>query len=302
MPEQSIAATSEAVPAGLIVETSSSSFRADVIAQSTRLPVLVDFWAPWCEPCKKMTPVLEKVVKAAGGKVRLAKMNIEQYPEIAGQLGIQSIPAVIAFQKGQPLNGFSGALPESQIRAFLERLVGPIGGEFEALLADAEAALVAGEISTAADLFHEARDAEPDDVKAIAGLAKSLVALGELDQAEEVLAPAAGAKDIGGALAAARAALDVARQAENVGDFGNLQKAIAADPTNFQARFDLAIALNATGRRKEAAESLMEIIKRDRAWNDEAARKQLLQLFEAWGHMDPDTMSARRKLSVLLFS
>lgn len=290
------------VTAGAVIETTTASFRADVIARSARNPVLVDFWAPWCEPCKQLAPALEKVTRAAGGKISLVKMNIEQYPEIAGQLGIQSIPAVIAFQKGQPVDGFMGALPESQIKGFVERLVGPIGGEAEELIASAEAALGAGHASDAAALFSEALGLDPADVKAIAGLARAQVELGNLDVAAAVLSSAENAKDVGGVLAAARAALDLAKQAESLGDFSDLERRIAADPGNFQARFDLAVALNAAGKRAEAAESLLEIIRRDKSWNDNAARKQLLQLFEAWGHMEPETVAARRQLSVVLYS
>ncbi len=286
----------------LVAEVTSATFRVDVIAQSARQPVLVDFWAPWCEPCKQLTPILEKIVKAAGGKIRLATMNIEKYPEIAGQLGIQSIPAVIAFQKGQPADGFMGALPESQVRSFLERLIGPIGGELEELVEAAEAALAEGDEGRAIKLFADAHALEPSDVKALAGLARSLVAIKDLDGAEKTLADASTIKDNSGALAAAHSALDLARQAEKVGDFAELGRLIAADPRNYQARFDLALALNGAGKRDEAADSLIEIIRLDRAWNDEAARKQLLQFFEVWGHMEPETIAARRKLSVLLFS
>ncbi len=288
--------------ADLIKDTTTASFRVDVIAESARQPVLVDFWAPWCGPCKQMTPVIEKVIKAAGGKVKLVKMNIDEHPEIAGQLGVKSIPAVIAFQKGQPVDGFMGALPESQIKGFLERLVGPLGGEADELVAEAEAALAAGDAEGAATLFSEALSLDPADLKCFAGLARALVALGDLEQARAVLdqAPAGADKDAG--VAAAKAALDVADQAASVGDLAPLMARLEADPADHAARIELAIGLNGRGDRREAADQLLEAIRRDRAWNEEAARKQLLQFFEAWGMADPETLGARRRLSGILFS
>jgi len=286
----------------LIKETTTATFRADVIAESARRPVLVDFWAPWCQPCKQLTPILEKVVKAAGGKVSLVKMNIEEHPQIAGQLGVQSIPAVIAFQKGQPVDGFMGALPESQIKGFLERLVGPLGGEGEEIVAEAESALGAGDPETAAELFSEALSIDPTDVKALGGLCRTLVEIGDLENAREILTRVPKGSENNPAIAAARAVLELAEQSASVGDLGDLLKRIERDPADYQARYDLALALNAGGRRPEAADALLEVIRRDRTWNDDGARKQLLQFFEAWGPMDPATMSARRKLSGLLFS
>jgi putative thioredoxin len=275
-----------------------------VIAASARQPVLVDFWAPWCGPCKQLGPVLEKAVADAKGKVTLVKMNIDDHPQIAGQLGIQSIPAVIAFDKGQPIDGFMGALPESQVRGFIERLVGPLSAAADELLAQAESAAAKGDAAGAAALYARVLTEDETNAKAIAGLAKLHVEAGDIDQAKAVLsmaAPPPPGKDQNPALAAVWAAVRVAEQAAAVGDLAPLEKALADNPDNHQARFDLALALNAKGRRDEAADCLLTIIKRDRQWNDDAARKQLLQFFEAWGLMDPAAVAARRKLSAILF-
>jgi putative thioredoxin len=290
--------------AGAVKDVTTASFKTDVIAASARQPVLVDFWAPWCGPCKQLTPALEKAVADARGKVTLVKMNIDDHPQIAGQLGIQSIPAVIAFDKGQPVDGFMGALPESQVRGFIERLVGPLGAEAEELLTQAEASLAAGDAATAASLYARILAEDETNPKAIAGLAKLHVEAGDVEQAKAVLsmaAPTPVGKEQHPALAAAWAAVRVAEQAAAVGDLGPLEKAVAGNPDDHRARFDLALALNAEGRREEAADHLLAIIKRDRKWDDEAARKQLLQFFEAWGLMDPAAVTARRKLSAILF-
>ncbi len=290
--------------ANSVKEVTTASFRTDVIAASARQPVLVDFWAPWCGPCKQLAPALEKAVADSGGKVALVKMNIDEHPQVAGQLGIQSIPAVIAFDRGQPVDGFVGALPESQVRGFIERLVGPLSAAADELLAQAEAALAKGDNAGAAALYARVLTDDESNVKAISGLAKLHVEAGDLDQAKAVLsmapAPTQG-KDEDPAIAAAWAAVRVAEQAASVGDLAPLEKAAAADPDDHQARFDLALALNAKGRRDEAADALLAIVKRDRGWNDGAARKQLLQFFEAWGLMDPSAVTARRKLSAILF-
>ncbi|MET3890572.1 putative thioredoxin [Bosea sp. OAE506] len=288
---------------GLIKDTSTQGFRQDVIAESMKQPVLVDFWAPWCGPCKQLTPVIEKVVKAARGKVRLVKMNIDEFPEIPGQLGIQSIPAVIAFKQGQPIDGFMGAQPESQVKAFIEKLVGTMGpGETEELIAAAKAAIEAGDAAGASELYAHVLELEPDNVAAIAGLAKLHLDLGDLEGAIGILGMVPEAKAADPAIAAVRAAIELAQQAAALGDTAELEAKVAADPKDHQARFDLALALNARDRREEAVDHLIAIIKADRAWNDDGARKQLLQFFEAWGPMDEHSMAGRRKLSTLLFS
>ena len=290
--------------AAKVKDVTTASFKQDVMQASMRQPVLVDFWAPWCGPCKQLAPVLEKAVADSKGKVALVKMNIDDHPQIAGQLGIQSIPAVIAFDKGQPLDGFMGALPESQVRAFIERLVGPLASDAEAMLAEAEAAVAAGDAEGAAEIYARILTEDETNAKALGGLARLHVEAGDLEQAKAVLslaaAPAPG-KDPDPAIAAAWAAVNLSEQAASVGDLSSLLARISKDPDDHEARFDLAVALNAKGDREGAAERLLEIIKRERRWKDDAARKQLLQFFEAWGLMDPVTVGARRKLSSVWF-
>jgi putative thioredoxin len=290
--------------ASKVKDVTTASFKADVLNASLKAPVLVDFWAPWCGPCKQLAPVLEKAVADSKGKVTLVKMNIDEHPQIPGQLGIQSIPAVIAFERGQPIDGFMGALPESQVRGFIERLVGPLTGGSDMLIADAEAATAAGDVDGAAELYARVLAEDESNLKAIGGLARLHVEAGNLEEARAVLsmapAPAPG-KEPDPAIAAATAALHLAEQAESVGDLAPLQQKLAADPDDHQARFDLAVALNAKGERDRAADELLAILKRDRAWNEGAARKQLLQFFEAWGLMDKTTVAARRKLSAIWF-
>jgi putative thioredoxin len=287
----------------VVIETTTQGFVKDVIEESKRQPVLVDFWAPWCGPCKQLTPILEKAVKAAKGKVKLAKMNIDEHPAIPGQMGIQSIPAVIAFANGQPVDGFMGALPESQVIAFLERVTkGKIGAEEKDLLKDADAALAAGNAAEAADIYAKILAQDSGDIAALAGLARCYVATGNIEQAKKTLALVPEAKRNETAVAAARAALELAEQAKAVGPIDELEKKVAANPLDHQARFDLATALSAAGKRAEAAEHLIAIVKRDRKWNEDGARKQLVQFFEAWGPADPATVDGRKRLSSILFS
>ena len=287
----------------LIKDTTTAGFRQDVIAESMQQPVLVDFWAPWCGPCKQLTPVIEKAVKAAGGKVKLVKMNIDEHPQIPGQLGIQSIPAVIAFTKGQPVDGFMGALPESQVKGFIERLVGPVGpSASEDMLAEAAELAAQGDAAGAAELYAAVLAQEPDNVAAIAALAKLHLDLGDLDGAKRFLTMAPKGKENDPAIAGARAAIELAEQAASLGDVGELMRRVEADPRDHQARFDLAVALNARNKREEAVDALLEIVRRDRTWNEDGARKQLVQFFEAWGPMDPATVAGRKRLSSVLFA
>ena len=292
-----------AAVASVVSETTTQGFVKDVIEESKRQPVLVDFWAPWCGPCKQLTPILEKAVKAAKGKVKLAKMNIDEHPAIPGQMGIQSIPAVIAFANGQPVDGFMGALPESQVIAFLERVTkSKIGAEDQDMLKAADAALAAGSAADAAGLYGQLLAQDGGNVAALAGLARCYVQTGALEQAKQTLNLVPEAKHNEAPVAAARAALEVAEQAKSVGPIDELEKKVAANPLDHQARFDLAAALNAKGKRAEAANHLIEIVKRDRKWNEDGARKQLVQFFEAWGPTDAATVEGRKRLSSILFS
>ncbi len=287
----------------LVKDTTTAAFRQDVLAESMQQPVLVDFWAPWCGPCKQLTPVLEKAVKAAGGKVKLVKMNIDEHPQIAGQLGVQSIPAVFAFQRGQPVDGFMGALPESQIKGFIERLVGPLGpSAVEEILAEADRLTAAGDMGGAAELYAAVLSQDPENVVALAALVKLHVEVNDLEGAKRFLAMAPQTKANDPAIAGARAAIELAEQAGSLGDLADLQRQVETDPADHQARFDLAIGLTARGRRGEAVDHLLEIVRRDRNWNDDGARKQLVQFFEAWGPMDEMTLAGRRRLSSLLFA
>jgi putative thioredoxin len=292
-------------PAALQVkDVTTASFAADVIQDSRKQPVLVDFWAPWCGPCKQLQPVLEKVVAAAKGAVKLVKMNIDEHPAIAGQLGIQSIPAVIAFHNGQPVDGFMGAVPETQIRDFIQKLVGKGGGppQVAEALAAAMQARETGDLQTAAEIFDAVLQEQPDNLDAIAGLADLLFEAGDVAGAEEVLARAPEDKQDAAAIAAVKAKIKLAADAANLGDAAPLERRLAENPGDHQARFDLAVIQNSQGKREAAADNLLAIVKADRTWNDDGARAQLLKFFEAWGMTDEATLSARRKLSSVLFS
>ena len=297
------APTAAAATDGLIKDTTTQTFVKDVIEESRRQPVLVDFWADWCGPCKQLTPILEKVVQAAQGKVKLVKLNTDKHPAIPWQLGIQSLPTVFAFVNGQPVDGFMGNLPESQVVAFLERVTkGKVGGEEKDLLATADAALAKGDAANAADLYAQVLAEDAGNVAALGGLTRAYLKTGAIEQAKQTLALVPEAKASDPAVAAARAALEIAEQAQSVGPIAELEQKVAANPLDHQARFDLAVALNSKGRRQEAVDNLLDIVRRDRKWNDDGARKQLVQFFEAWGPTDEATVDGRKRLSSILFA
>lgn len=289
---------------GVITDGTSASFAKDVIDASRSALILVDFWAAWCGPCKQLTPILEKVVKSYNGKVRLVKINTDEHPAIAGQLRIQSLPTVYAFRDGRPLDGFMGALPESQIRTFIDRLLGEGGGDNDlaSLLEAAEAALEQGDLQGAAEAFAAVLQDDQQNVQALAGLARCYLASGDAVRAEQTLSLVPPDKQGAAPVQSARAALDLAKIAGRDDNSAELEKRLAADPADLQARFDLAVALAARGKKEEALEHLLDLVRRNRSWNDEAARKQLVQLFDAWGPKDPSTLEGRRRLSSILFS
>lgn len=288
---------------GLIIDTTTQNFARDVLEVSREVPVIVDFWAPWCGPCKQLTPILENAVKAARGAVRLVKMNIDEEPEVAQQLRVQSIPAVFAFKNGQPVDGFMGALPESQIKAFIARLVGDIGpSPAEELVEMGREAFDAGDLSRAAQAFAQAAQEEPGNPAAVAGLTQCYIKAGDLDRAKQTLALVRPDARNDPEFTAAEAALSLAEKAADLGDISELQARIEANPKDHQARFDLALALNARGDKEGAVDQLLISIEYNRNWNEEAARKQLVEFFDAYGPKDEVTLSARRRLSSILFS
>jgi putative thioredoxin len=302
--EQGGAAVPQAATA-LIKDTTTRSFVQDVIEESKQQPVLIDFWAPWCGPCRQLTPVIEKAVTAAKGKVKLVKMNIDENPEIPGQMGIQSIPAVIAFVNGQPADGFMGAVPESQVTAFIDKLTAGMPGaepSADELMQEAEAILAEGDAATAASIYGEVIAADAGNIAALAGLARCYVETGAIEQAKQTLELVPAASRENAAVKAVQAKIDLVEQAAALGPVTELEQKVAADPLDHQARFDLAVALNGANKRDEATGHLLEIVKRDRKWNDDGARKQLIQFFDAWGPTDEATLDGRRRLSTILFS
>ncbi|MEL6978608.1 MAG: co-chaperone YbbN [Pseudomonadota bacterium] len=298
----------EAPADDLIKDVTDQTFMADVIEASRETPVIVDFWAPWCGPCKQLGPVLEQAVREAGGKVKLAKVDVDKSPMVAGQLQVQSIPAVFAFVGGQPLDGFMGALPAGQIKQFIDQVIRAAGPDArdEAIaehLEAAEQALAAKDLATAAQTFAAILKAEPTELRAIGGLARVYAASGDFDRARQTLSLAPPEKAEDPALATARAAIELAEQSAGAAkDLARHRAALSANADDHQARFDLALALVAVGEQGAAIDELLEIFRRDRMWNEEAAKTQLMKLFEALGPKDPLTLSGRRRLSSMIFA
>jgi len=292
---------------GDIVDSSTANFAKDVLDASRDRPVIVDFWAPWCGPCKQLTPMLEKAVQEAKGAVKLVKINIDENQALAQQLRIQSIPTVYAFFQGRPVDGFMGALPESQLKEFVAKLMQATGGAGEAaelaeVLAEAKKALESGDMMTASQIFAEVLQHDPANPEAIGGMTRCYLKAGDIARAKQTLETAPKEHANHAEIVAARAAIELAEQAQKAGPETELRAKVEADPKNHQARFDLATALYAGGQREAAVDELLEIVRRDRKWNEEAARKQLVKYFEALGPMDPLTVDARKRLSSILFS
>lgn len=289
--------------ADLITDGTEATFMNDVIEASKDTPIIVDFWATWCGPCKQLTPALEAAVTAAKGKVRLVKIDVDQNQRIAAQLRIQSIPTVYAFWQGQPVDGFQGAQPGSEIKAFIERVtaLGGDGGLADAIAA-AEEMLAEGAAADAAETFAAILGEEPENAAAYGGLCRAHLAIGDLDRVQALLdaAPAKITKAL--EVEAARAQLELARQAASAGPEDDLRRTVEADPANHQARFDLALALHASGKVEEAVDALLELFRRDRAWNDAAARTQLMIIFDALKPTDPIALKGRRRLSSMIFA
>lgn len=305
----SIIGANEAATGSLVKDATIESFEADVIKESMVRPVIVDFWADWCGPCKQLAPVLEKAVSDAKGSVSLVKVDIDKNQMLASQLRIQSIPTVYAFHQGRPIDGFQGALPESEIKAFVDRVMAAAGeppsegaDPVEDYISAGEAAFEESDFAAAAQLFGQVAQADPTNVKALAGLARCYVALQDIEQAKQVLETIPAEQQEDAALQSVKAAIVLAESNPNSGDLEDIEAKVAVEPENLDARFELAGALLAAGSMENAIDQLLTIIEKDRDWNEEAARKKLLTVFDALGAVNPLTLRARRRLSSILFS
>jgi putative thioredoxin len=306
------AAAKATPPAVMVKDSTDRAFKADVIDASLEAPVLVDFWAPWCGPCRTLSPTIEKVVTEKAGKIRLVKINIDENPSIAGQLGVQSIPAVFAFAGGRPVDAFIGAYPESEVRKFADKVIaaagpgkppaGSLEDEIKAALVSAKEALGAGDLNNAAQIFGMVLQHQPDNAEALVGMARVYLKAGETEQAQAVANTIPETARKGADYASLIAELKLLTEAAALSGPPELARKLDKNPDDHQARYDLALALNADGRRLEAAEQLVTLMKRDRTWNEDGARKKLLEFFEAWGAKDEATLKGRRLLSALLFS